>query len=146
MKSIFKSIVLVLAVMLIAACSTSYQKLPSFSLNAFNYSGYKDEPAPGGLTKVSYFASDYVDPEKIGEYVIFRASQLGKQKHKKYFSMYASLEDAVHNNKTQVPAMMGDGSAMYFYAAFHNKQEPNDFSVDEIYKKYSALFLHEKNK
>ena len=108
--------------------------------------GYADKPAPAGLIKITYLIRSEAKPELINKYALFRAAQLGKQKGKPYFAMYASLDAAAENKKTKTPTIYTSvqGTVSYFYASYHNKKRPGDVSTNEIYNKYSQRLLNPK--
>lgn len=122
---------------LLAGCATPYQKYGAFG-------GYSDSLAPGGLIKVKFMGNAYVSDTRIKQYVLFRSAQIGREKGKKYFSMYASIADAIKDNKASEPVIFLNirFPTCYVYVHYHDVKEYGDFSISEVYKQYASSFLN----
>jgi len=117
---------------LLVGCATSYHSL-SFT------GGYSETHISGNLYEIKFNGNSYISYNRINEYLLLRAAQLGKRKHKKYFTIYSSPYAALRGIDSYEPISFtaADKPNGYIYVVYKNtKIDYNSFSVDNTYKKY----------
>lgn len=133
MKS--RYLIIPLAAILLAACSTPYQSETPFN---FVVGGYSSKPAADGLLKVSFSSSRSTTMQRTKELTLLRIAEIGKQRNKAYFSMYQTITDEAMGRKTNEPTidLSNFRSIGYAYVRYKNVASSGDLSVNDVYQRY----------
>lgn len=129
-----------LKVLLLTLISTTLAGCPSMyhGKSMLGYpGGYSEKTVASGLLKVSYRGIGLNTERQLKDYVLFRASVLGKKKNKKFFTIYSSLELAADDVMAFDPEVIqyhGEKTA-YAYVRYHNDWQPGDMKVAKIYRR-----------
>jgi len=137
-----------LLLFLVGCGATPYQEMGTFNATG----GYKTEQASNGIIKIVFNANSRLKPSMTKTYTMLRAAEVGKDRGKPYFAMYASMVDALTDQKksdepvleTTIFGTQVVGSQGYAFVKYHNVKQPGDLSVDKIYKQYGHFIQGDK--
>lgn len=95
--------------------------------------GYHDQAGPGRLRTV-YYASGYIlrDPAVLDSYLLYHCAELAWHHHKRYFSVYAGVPEALRDQPATAPwpreALAGQGN-LKVHVLFHDQPQPGALST-----------------
>jgi len=92
-------ITLLLGVMpLLSGCATGYQDLSNPILGWKG--GYWDKKGPGELIKVGFAGNMFVEPDKVGSYLLYRCAEIAQREGREFFVLYESLPAALSDRRS----------------------------------------------
>ena len=108
--------------------------------------GYSDSAGPGELTRVEFSGNGYVDPQKIGLYVMYRCAELAQQNGKPYFSMYPTIAHAIEDIplKEAVVGSVGGKPIGTIYMLYQPSAVPGAVATPAMLAKYGPLVKGDK--
>lgn len=128
-----RSALAMLLVMSLTGCSTAYQAASS-GLTGASGAGYKEEPGPGGLVKVTYQGNRYMLMYQVQDYALYRCAEIAQRQGSPYFALYQTLPDALQNRtSTEVkPTTLLGIPHAEVYISLRKTPEPGLLSAAEV--------------
>ena len=122
-----------------SGCATGYHSVNNPLLGWMG--GFWDKKGPGELIEVGFSGNNFVEKDKVGIYLLYRCAEITHNKQKGYFTMYASISDAII--ESPLTGSIGFQPAGHVYLLLQNDQLINQhgqpfkaFSVNEVMEKY----------
>lgn len=119
--------------LLLAGCATPYGRSGWTG-------GYWDKPGPGELIEVGFDGNGLIDVSTVDVYLLYRCAELTRQHGKDYFSMYATIADAIRDRPIfEVSATaLGGKPISKVYVLLQDGQVPGALAADQVMARYSA--------
>lgn len=134
----------------LCGCATGYQSAnnPLVKAGILVSGGYWEEPGPGRLIKVGYFANGLTRPRDVGNYLLYRCAEVAQREGATHFVLYNTLPDAisdVRSSERTVNANFGKPSTFaYILPAAEN--EPSALSAADLIARLGPLVKPAKEK
>lgn len=125
--------VVVIALTLIGGCATSYHAYSDFKFIGAS-DGYWDAKGPGKLFKVGFVGNNYLEKDKLTEYLLYRCAEIAKQEGGSYFLAYDTLPLAVAGKliKTTSSTTVKFNPSGFLYILPISDNEENALSVERL--------------
>lgn len=125
----------------LAGCATGYHSVND-PIRGYA-GGYREEPGPGELLKVAFYANAHSERDTVTAYLMYRCAELAQQRHKPYFRMYRSLAEAVVDRPIDeaIIGRIGGDLGDWVFVLFDDSQMPGDLSTQATLTKYES-YVH----
>jgi hypothetical protein len=127
-----------------AGCSTAYQDASTGLIQASG-AGYKEEPGPGALIKVTYHGNNWMLMYQVQDYTLYRCAEIARRQGSPYFVLYQTLPDALQNrssNEVRPTTLLGVPHAEV-YVGLRQTAAPGLLSTAEVLEKLKPAIATE---
>ena len=116
----------------LAGCATGYHSATNPILGFTG--GYWDTPGPGSTIKVGFSGNGFIQPGKVGTYLLYRCAEVTKREGGSHFVMYQSLPDAVEDRRSseRTVTRIGGKPTTHAYIWIVPAGERDALSADDV--------------
>jgi hypothetical protein len=123
---------------ILSGCATGYHSVTNPILGWTG--GYWDKKGPGELIKVGFAGNGYIQPDKVGVYLLYHSAEVAQREGKRYFVLYQNLYSAIADRRSsekRVTTLTGKPTT-YAYILLLDQEEDSALVADEVIARFKS--------